>query len=107
MTDDKRSSLPGEDRLALLQERLPAFYVVLAGETARHEVRQARKVALALGLHGLDGDLLERGDGERRICGDSLRVLLHEGGKLRVRQHAVDEAHGKSLVGCHLAGAEE
>src|SRR3954465_9583495 len=72
-----RPSLPGEDRLALLQEGAASLDVVLAGETARHEARQARKVALALGLHGLDGDLLERRDGERRIGGDSLRVLLH------------------------------
>src|SRR5205814_9207101 len=30
-----------------------------------------------------------------------------EGGELKVGQHAVDEAHGKRLVGPELAGAEE
>src|SRR5215471_12729369 len=100
-------SAPPELCLALLHEGSAALDVVLAGEAFRDQPLRERDITLRRILEQLGHRSLDLGDRERRVLGDRLRVVVHEGLELALCHHLVDQAHDQRLLCRELLGGEE
>src|SRR5690606_32873137 len=83
------TSIAGEYRLALFEERAAALLVIAAREAALDHFGAAREVALRLILRQLADNELRRRDGERRVGGNRLGVVAREGLDLGIRHSAI------------------
>ncbi len=97
----------GELGLALLEERLPPFAIVVARKAARHHL-VARRDILRLGiLQDLGRAVLDRCDRERGVVGDPFSHREHARLELTVRHDLVEHAPAHRLGARELAGREE